>query len=133
MHFFYLQRCGCELPEQEAGEFAHKVCHAEMAKMYTNSVQQQKEMPAYLEELKYELDWMMKMQREDGALYHKVGCYQFCSFIMPEDEKDELVISPVSVTATADFAAVTAMAVRFYKRNCACKIVSRYDRKLFYE
>lgn len=161
MHFFYLQRCGCELPEQAAGEFAHKICHAEMAtvygteekcdvtggwhdagdygryvgpgamavaqlllayeanpemaKMYTNPAQQQKEMPAYLEELKYEIDWMMKMQREDGALYHKVGCYQFCGFIMPEDEKDELVISPVSVTATADFAAVTAMAVRFYK------------------
>ena len=161
MHFFYLQRCGCELPEQAAGEFTHKVCHAEMAtvygteekldvtggwhdagdygryvgpgamavaqllsayeenqemaKRYTNSAQQKKEMPAYLEELKYELDWMMKMQREDGALYHKVGCYQFCGFIMPEDEKDELVISPVSVTATADFAAVTAMAVRHYK------------------
>lgn len=161
MHFFYLQRCGCELPEQAAGEFAHKVCHADMAtvygtkekcdvtggwhdagdygryvgpgamavaqlllayeentqmaKGYTNSAQQKKEMPAYLEELKYEIDWMIKMQREDGALYHKVGCYQFCSFIMPEEEKDELVISPVSVTATADFAAVTAMAVRFYK------------------
>lgn len=31
-------------------------------------------------------------------------------------EKEELVISPISVTATADFAAVTAMAVRFYKK-----------------
>ena len=89
--------------------------NSEMAMRYTNSEQKKKGMPAYLEELKYELDWMMKMQREDGALYHKVGCYQFCGFIMPEDEKDELVISPVSVTATADFAAVTAMAVRFYK------------------
>ena len=56
------------------------------------------------------------MQREDGALYHKVTCYSFCGFIMPEEEKEELVISPVSVTATADFAAVTAMAVRFYKK-----------------
>ena len=69
----------------------------------------------YLEELKYELDWMLKLQREDGALYHKVSCPNFCGFIMPEDEKDELVLSPVSVTATADFAAVCAMAVRFYK------------------
>ena len=73
-------------------------------------------MPAYLVELKYELDWMMKMQREDGALYHKLTCYHFCGFIMPEEEKDELIISPVSVTATANFAAVTAMAVRFYKK-----------------
>lgn len=162
MHFFYLQRCGCDLPEEAAGEYNHKACHMEkavvygtqercdvcggwhdagdygkyvgpgamavaqlllayeanekMAEMYRNPVQKQGEMPAYLEELQYELDWMMKMQREDGALYHKVGCYSFCGFIMPEEEKDELVISPVSVTATADFAAVAAMAVRFYKK-----------------
>lgn len=164
VHFFYLQRCGCELPAVAAGMFAHKPCHTqeavvygssekvevsggwhdagdygryvgpgamavaqlllayeanmEMMEQYVNPVYEQTEgmMPAYLAELKYELDWMMKMQRPDGALYHKVGCYQFCGFIMPEEEKDELVLSPVSVTATADFAAVTAMAVRFYKK-----------------
>lgn len=88
------------------------------AKQYKNPLYEQDEqkMPAYLAEVKYELDWMMKMQREDGALYHKVSCYNFCGFIMPEEEKEELVISPVSVTATADFAAVTAMAVRFYEK-----------------
>ena len=73
-------------------------------------------LPAYLEELKYELDWMMKMQREDGTLYHKASCRSFCGFIMPEEEKEEIVISPVSVTATADFAAVCAMAVPFYAK-----------------
>lgn len=73
-------------------------------------------LPAYLEELKYELDWMMKMQREDGALYHKASCRSFCGFVMPEEEKEEIVISPVSVTATADFAAVCAMAVPFYAK-----------------
>ncbi len=70
-----------------------------------------------LSEIKYELDWMMKMQREDGALYHKATCRSFCGFVMPEEETDELVLSPVSVTATADFAAVTAMAVRFYEKQ----------------
>lgn len=89
----------------------------QLAEQYYNPAYDSKEqrMPAYLAEIKYELDWMMKMQREDGALYHKVSCRHFCGFIMPEEEKEELVISPVSVTATADFAAVTAMAVRFYK------------------
>lgn len=76
---------------------------------------QKSELPAFLAELKYELDWMCKMQREDGALYHKVTCKNFCGFIMPEEEKDLLIVSPVSVTATGDFAAVTAMAVKFYK------------------
>ena len=72
--------------------------------------------PAFLEEMKYELDWMMKMQRADGALYHKATCNSFCGFIMPEDEKEQMVLSPVSVTATGDFAAVCAMAVRFYEK-----------------
>ncbi len=71
--------------------------------------------PAYLQEIKYELDWMMKMQNDEGELYHKVTCASFCGFVMPEDEKDELIISPVSVTATADFAAATAMAVKFFE------------------
>lgn len=72
-------------------------------------------MPAYLAEIKYELDWMLKMQRQDGQVYHKVSAAGFCGFIMPEEETDELILSPVSVTATGDFAAVCAMAVKFYE------------------
>lgn len=72
-------------------------------------------LPAFLEEIKYELDFMMKLQAEDGRLYHKVTCKSFCSFIMPDEEKDELIVSPASVTATADFAGALAMSVRFFK------------------
>lgn len=91
-----------------------KLCQSYVSPM-KRSDEEQAALPDYLEEIKYELDWMCKMQREDGALYHKVTCQSFCGFIMPQEEKDELILSPVSVTATADFAAVTAMAVRFYK------------------
>ncbi len=72
-------------------------------------------LPDYLSEVKYELDWMLKLQRDDGAVYHKATCKSFCGFIMPEEETDPILLSPVSVTATADFAAVMAMAVRFFK------------------
>lgn len=75
-----------------------------------------KDMPDYLREVKYELDWLLRMQRSDGKLYHKVTPKSFCSFIMPEDEKDTLYLSPPSVTATADFAAVMAMAADIYKK-----------------
>ncbi|MCR4814354.1 MAG: glycoside hydrolase family 9 protein [Lachnospiraceae bacterium] len=69
-----------------------------------------------LSEIKYETDWMLKMQdTESGEVYHKVSCTHFCDFFMPEEEKDELVISPVSYAATLDFAASLAMAVRFFK------------------
>ena len=68
-----------------------------------------------LAEVRFELEWMLKMQRSDGGVFHKVSCYHFCGFINPQDEKDELVISPVSSTATADFAGCLAFASDFYK------------------
>ena len=73
-------------------------------------------MPDLLQEIRYELEWMLKMQeKETGKVYHKVSCAGFCGFIMPEEEREELVICPPSLTATADFAACMAMAVAFYK------------------
>ena len=159
--FFYLQRCGCDLPENAAAAYAHRACHTKPAIIYGNNTRKDvsggwhdagdygryvvpgamaaaqllyafednpeltakyrspqaadNSLPAYLEEIKYELDWMLKMQREDGQLYHKATCHRFCGFIMPDREDEDLVLSPVSVTATADFAAVAAMAVRFYQ------------------
>lgn len=162
MYFYYLQRCGEDLPEHAAGKFAHHACHMDKAVVYgptdervdvtggwhdagdygrymvpsvmavaqllyawernrrlcegyKGAAGEQQAMPAYLQEIKYEIDWMCKMQREDGALYHKATCSGFCGFIMPDGEKEAIILSPVSVTATADFAAVTAMAARFYK------------------
>lgn len=68
-----------------------------------------------LDEVRFELEWMLQMQREDGAVYHKISCYHFCSFILPQNELDDLVISPISTAATADFAGCLAYASTFYK------------------
>ena len=68
-------------------------------------------------EVKFELDWLLQMQREDGAVYHKISCYNFCGFIRPEDEKEPLVLSPVSTAATADFAGCLAYAAVFFKQK----------------
>ncbi len=67
-----------------------------------------------LDEVKYELDWMLKMQKENGGVRHKVTCKAFPETVMPEEETDQLVICTVSATATGDFAAVMAMAARIY-------------------
>ncbi len=67
-----------------------------------------------LDEARYELDWLFKMQRADGGVYHKVTCRSFPGEIMPQDETDELVVMPVSTTATGDFAGVMAIAARVY-------------------
>lgn len=70
-----------------------------------------------LDEVKFELKWMLDMQRKDGAVFHKISCYHFCAFINPQDEKDQIVIAPVSTTATADFAGCAAYASKFYKNS----------------
>jgi endoglucanase len=67
------------------------------------------------EEVRYELDWMLKMQRPDGGVYHKLTCKKFPPYEMPQQEKEQLVLSPVSTTATGDFAADMALASIYYQ------------------
>ncbi len=69
-----------------------------------------------LDEAKYELDWMFKMQdQETGGVHHKVSCAGFPGFVMPEKETGELIVTPVSTTATADFCGAMALAYDSYK------------------
>lgn len=71
--------------------------------------------PDILDEARYELEWMMKMQRADGAVYHKVTCENFPGYVSPEKETAPLIVTPVSTTATADFCASMALAYEFYR------------------
>lgn len=72
--------------------------------------------PDVLDEVKYELDWMLTMQDgESGGVYHKVTCENFPGAVMPEEETEQLILAPISTTATADFAAAMAMAARVFK------------------
>ncbi len=75
---------------------------------------EQTNLTTLLPEIRWELEWMLKMQRADGAVWHKVTCANFCDMIMPEKETEELFLSPASTAATGDFAACMAMASRFY-------------------
>ncbi|NMB34447.1 MAG: endoglucanase [Clostridium sp.] len=74
-------------------------------------------MPDYLNEIKYELDWLLTMQYPDGSgkVAHKLSARRFCGFIMPEDDHDERFFTPWGSAATADFVAMTAMASRIYR------------------
>lgn len=72
--------------------------------------------PDLLDEAKYELDWMLKMQDEaTGGVYHKVTALVFPETVLAVDETDQMVLAPISYTATADFAAVMAKASVLYK------------------
>lgn len=71
--------------------------------------------PDLLDEVKYELDWLLKMQDStDGGVYFKVTPKNFSGFIMPNSDNSTRYIYQKSSTATGDFAAIMAMAGRIY-------------------
>ncbi|MBD5140662.1 MAG: glycoside hydrolase [Ruminococcus sp.] len=73
-------------------------------------------MPDILSECRHELEWLMKMQREDGGVYHKVTTERHAPFVMPEDDNGQLYVFAVSSSATADCGAVCALASGVYEK-----------------
>ncbi len=82
-------------------------------------------LPDILAECRVELDWLLKMQDKDGGVYHKATTAHHAAFIMPEQDTAQMFALPVSSMATADFAAVCALAARVYGA-----FDSRYSAKL---
>jgi endoglucanase len=79
-------------------------------------------LPDFLAEIKWNLNWMLSLQDPtDGGVWHKQTSLHFCAFILPQD--DHLVSEIIgtgsapykSTCATADLAAVMAIAARCYR------------------
>jgi len=77
--------------------------------------------PDILSEARWNLEWMLTMQDDDGGVWQKQTSTHFAGFVMPEDDPLESEIigtgaAPYKSTcATADLAAVAAIAARVYK------------------
>ncbi len=74
-----------------------------------------------LDEVKVGLDWMLTMQREDGAVYRKLSGKEWPGAIVPQEDKQPRYIYGISTPETAKFAAALAIANRIY---------APYDAKL---
>ncbi len=72
-------------------------------------------LPDFLAEIKWELDWLLKMQAPDGAVYHKLSTREFCGWIKPEDELTERYFTPWGSEATAVFVGMMGQAARIYR------------------
>ena len=76
--------------------------------------------PDILNEARFNLEWMLRMQDGDGGAWHKQTSTQFAAFVMPEDDKLRSEVIGTASTpfkntcATADLAAVAAIAARVY-------------------
>lgn len=67
------------------------------------------------DELKYELDWILTMQDQDGGVYHKLTAKGFSGFVMPEAYDLQREVIGKGTAASLDFAAVLAQSSRLYK------------------
>lgn len=67
-----------------------------------------------LDEVKYQLDWLLSMQDGDGGLFHKLTSKTFEGMIAPNKAKKQRLMMAKSTAATLDFAALTAQAARVY-------------------
>lgn len=68
-----------------------------------------------LNECRYELDFLIQMQREDGGVYHKLTSWRHAPFVMPEEDDLQFYLYPVSSMAVGDFVGIMALASRVYK------------------
>ena len=69
--------------------------------------------PDLLDEMQWELDWMLRMQDSDGGVYHKLtSCNWF--FGMPHEERTPRLINPKSTHDTGFFAAALAASSRIF-------------------
>jgi len=71
--------------------------------------------PDILEEVRWNLDWMLTMQDTDGGVFHKLTTAKFCGHIMPYADTAKRYVVMKTTPATLDFAAVMAQAARIYK------------------
>ena len=73
--------------------------------------------PDYLEEMKWETDWLLKMQYPDGSgrVSHKLTPLNFEGFIPAGQDMSKRFFSEWSSTSVADFAACMASAARYFK------------------
>jgi endoglucanase len=81
--------------------------------------------PDLLDEMRIGLDWMLTMQRVDGAVYRKVGGTQWPAKLAPDEDRQVRLAYGVSSPETAKAAAAWAQAARIY-RDTQPALAARY-------
>jgi endoglucanase len=70
--------------------------------------------PDLLDEVKYELDWLLKMQNEDGSVLSIVGKPNYDSSSPPSTDDGQRVYGPASTSATFSAAAMYARGAKLF-------------------
>lgn len=81
----------------------------------TNVRESGNNMADVLDEAKYELSWMLKMQTESGGVYNKVVSDKFAGYLAPEDDYSTLYVLGISTNATGIFAGAMGLGYDVFK------------------
>jgi endoglucanase len=90
-------------------------------------------LPDLLAEVKWETDWLLKMQADNGSVYHKITTQNFAGPVMPEKDKLRRYFVPWSSAATADFVAVISEAAKNfapYDRALADRYIAAAEKSM---
>ena len=82
---------------------------------HTNHVEENNSIPDILDEIRYELEWMLKMQREDGGVYSRAATKKFPGNILPNEDETQIYVLQVSTASSAGFCAVMSLASQIYQ------------------
>ena len=81
-----------------------------------NIPESKNDVPDLLDEIRWNIEWMLTMQDDDGGVFHKLTTKQFAGMVLPEKSTKQRYAIGKSVTATWDFVGVTALAADIYKK-----------------
>lgn len=81
-----------------------------------NIPESKNEVPDLLDEIRWNLEWMLTMQDEDGGVFHKLTTKAFAGMVMPEKATSRRYAIGKSTTASYNFTAVLALASEIYAK-----------------
>jgi endoglucanase len=93
------------------------------------------DVPDFLDECRFQAEWLLTMQLEDGSVADRISVARFESVTtMPENATAPRPLAPPSTVATADFAAVLARTARAFEpydaefaERCRTAAVAAWD------
>jgi len=99
--------------------------YPEFSKNLQNNIPESRNtIPDVMDELLYNLRWMLTMQDpDDGGVYHKLTNAKFCDFVMPDKATEPRYVVLKSTAASLDFAATMAMASRVLAKSESPELV----------
>lgn len=88
-----------------------------------------------VDEIKFGLNYILKLQNEYGAVYNKVVSKNFADFVSPELDKQETYLLYPWTSVTASFAGITGLAYEAFKnddKELADKCLNAHNKAIDY-